>query len=73
MGWFNKIFKGSNQRLRLGNEHNHNGYYGNYSNACSSHDEPNADTDADHDEPHTQEPSTSEVSMMQMVIVDFWV
>lgn len=53
----------------MGNEHNHNGYYGNYPNTCSSHDEPSADTDADRDEPHTQEPSTSEVSTMQMVIV----
>lgn len=60
MGWFNKIFKGS----RL--QHNHNGYYENYPNACSSHDEPSADTDAERDEPHTQESSTSEVS----VIVD---
>nr|XP_018450589.1 PREDICTED: protein DA1-like isoform X3 [Raphanus sativus] len=51
MGWFNKIFKGSNQR---GNDHYHNGYYENYPNA---HSEPSADdTDAD----HTQEPSTSE-------------
>uniref|UniRef100_A0A1J3DV05 Protein DA1 n=1 Tax=Noccaea caerulescens TaxID=107243 RepID=A0A1J3DV05_NOCCA len=54
MGWFNKIFKGS----RL--QHNHNGYYQNYPNACSSHDEPSADTDAERDEPHTQESSTSE-------------
>lgn len=67
MGWFNKIFKGSNQRLRVGNDHNHNGYYGNYPNA--SHDEPSGDTDADQDESHTQEPSTSEVCMMQMFIV----
>lgn len=65
MGWFNKIFKGSNQRFRVGTDHNHNGYYGNYQN--TSHDEPTPDTDADHDESHTQEPSTSEVSILQMV------
>nr|WID60820.1 DA1 protein [Arabidopsis thaliana] len=62
MGWFNKIFKGSNQRLRVGNnKHNHNVYYDNYPTA-SHDDEPSAaDTDADNDEPHhTQEPSTSE-------------
>lgn len=65
MGWFNKIFKGSNQRLRVGSDHNHNGYYGNFPDA--SHDEPtSADTDADRDDTHTQEPSTSEVTMMHM-------
>ncbi|KAF3606382.1 hypothetical protein DY000_02045837 [Brassica cretica] len=61
MGWFNKIFKGSTQRFRLGNDHDHNGYYQSY-----PHDEPSADTDPDPDpdpdpdETHTQEPSTSE-------------
>ncbi|KAJ0247794.1 Protein DA1 [Hirschfeldia incana] len=55
MGWFNKIFKGSNQRFPVGNDHDHYGYYDNYPNAYS---EPSADTDAD--ETHTQEPSTSE-------------
>lgn len=69
MGWFNKIFKGSNQRLRVGNnKHHHNVYYDNYPTA-SHDDEPSADTDADNDEPHTQEPSTSEVSMIQMLTV----
>lgn len=61
MGWFNKIFKGSTQRFRVGNDHNHNGYYESYPH--SSHDEPSADTDPDPDESHTQEPSTSEVTM----------
>ena len=56
MGWFNKIFKGSTQRFRLGNDHDHNGYYQSY-----PHDEPSADTDPD--ETHTQEPSTSEVTI----------
>ena len=53
MGWLNKIFKGSNQRHPMGNEHYHHngGYYENYPH---EHSEP---TDAD----HTQEPSTSEV------------
>ncbi|KAF8112460.1 hypothetical protein N665_0064s0088 [Sinapis alba] len=52
MGWFNNIFKRSNQKFPLGNEHNHNGYYDNYY--------PNGHSDADGDETHTQEPSTSE-------------
>ncbi|ESQ34875.1 hypothetical protein EUTSA_v10007382mg [Eutrema salsugineum] len=60
MGWFNKIFKGSNQRFRVGEGQHHNGCYENYPNAHSSHDEPSVDTDADPDDPHTQETSTSE-------------
>lgn len=58
MGWLNKIFKGSNQRPPVGNEHYHHngGYYENYPH---EHSEPSAETDAD----HTQEPSTSEVTI----------
>ncbi|XP_010533250.1 PREDICTED: protein DA1 isoform X2 [Tarenaya hassleriana] len=55
MGWFSKIFKGSNQRLQVGNPHSD--FYGNSPNASSLGDEPGAD--ADGDERHTHEPSTS--------------
>ncbi|CAH8381277.1 unnamed protein product [Eruca vesicaria subsp. sativa] len=55
MGWFNKIFKSSTQRFRIGNDHNQHGYYNNY-----PHDEPSPDPDPDPDDTHTQEPSTSE-------------